>query len=86
MNKHFETGTPIASTDSHGLCSNLPGFFQIAVGVLLMVASAFGYSLFQHAAVLLPSLMGAALLYHGAKALLVCRKHSAFQNQHPTAG
>jgi hypothetical protein len=86
MNKHFETGTTIASTDSHGLCSNLPGFFQIAVGVLLMVASAFGYSLFQHAAVLLPSLMGAALLYHGAKALLVCRKHSAFQNQHPTAG
>lgn len=86
MNKHIETGTTVTSTDSPGLCSNLLDFFQIAVGVLLMIASAFGYSLFQHAAVLLPSLMGAALLYHGARASLVCRKHSTFHNQHPTAG
>ena len=59
----------------------------LALGILLITASAFGYSLMQHAALLIPAIMGAALLFYGLKAVQVCRSRSVSDNhQHQRNG
>ena len=56
---------------------------QIVLGVLLVTASMFSYSsLMQHPALMIPTMMGATLLFYGAKALLVCRDRSLFRDHH----
>ena len=86
MTNHRETGNTVSSNDTLRNCSTLLGIFQIAIGVLLVTASAFGYSLLHHPAVMIPALMGASLLFHGAKVFLVCREHSGFRDHHPSNG
>jgi hypothetical protein len=86
MTKHIETGNTVSNEGTTGGCSTLPGIFQIAVGVLLITASAFGYSLMQHPAALLPAIMGAALLFHGARGFVICRHNTEFHNHHPSNG
>jgi len=77
----LETENTVSNNDA-GNCSTGLGILQIALGVLLVTASAFGYSLMQHAALMIPAMMGAALLFYGAKALLVCRDRSLFRDHH----
>ena len=86
MTKHTETGNAVYNDDAHRDCSKALGIFQIAVGILLITASAFGYTLMHHAAILIPAIMGAAVLYNGAKVFLVCRQSSAFSDHHPSNG
>lgn len=86
MTKHIETGNAVTNDDAPGNCSTLLGIFQIAVGVLLVIASAFGYSLMHHPTLLIPAIMGAALLFHGAKGFHVCRQSSEFHGHHPSNG
>jgi hypothetical protein len=85
MTKHLESANSVSSNDTLENCSALPGIFQIAVGVLLATASAFVYGLMHHPALLIPAIMGTALLFSGARALMVCRESSAF-HQHPSNG
>ena len=67
--------------------SGFMGFLQVALGILLITASAFGYSLMQHAALLIPAIMGAAPLFYGLKAVQVCRSRSVSDNhQHQRNG
>ena len=69
MTKHLESANSVSSNDTLENCSALPGIFQIAVGVLLATASAFVYGLMHHPALLIPAIMGTALLFSGARAL-----------------
>ena len=80
MAKHFKTENTISSSGAPGNCPTWLGILQIALGVLLVTASAFGYSLMQHPALMIPAMMGAALLFYGAKSLLVCRNRSLFRD------
>jgi hypothetical protein len=86
MPKHFKTEHTISDKGAPGNCSTWLGILQIAVGVLLVTASAFGYALMQHPALMIPTMMGATLLFYGAKALLVCRNRQMFGDHHPTNG
>jgi len=68
-------------------CRTWLAIMQLAIGVLLVTAAAFAYSLMHHPAILIPSLMGAALLYQGARAFLVCRHRPVLSDHHQqTAG
>jgi hypothetical protein len=51
-----------------------------------MTASASVYSLLHNPALLIPALMGAALLFPGVNAFLVCRDHSTFRGHRRTTG
>jgi hypothetical protein len=44
------------------------GVFQALVGVLLVIASIYGFSVLQSYVVLIPALMGSALLVNGVRA------------------
>lgn len=67
--------------DTTSSCWTWLAVLQLAIGLLLATASAFAYSLMPHPAILIPSMMGAALLYQGAKAFMVCR-HRLVSNDH----
>jgi len=86
MPKHFKTEHSISDKGAPGNCWTWLSILQIAVGVLLVTASAFGYALIQHPALMIPAMMGAVLLFHGAKALLVCRNRQMFGDHHPSNG
>ena len=86
MRKHRETGNTVSRNDASGNCSIVQGIYQIAVGVLLLAASASVYSLMPYPALLIPALMGAALLFPGANAFLVCRDHSSFRGHRRVTG
>jgi len=87
MQPDFKTFNIVSSNDAVGDCSGFMGFLQVALGILLITASAFGYSLMQHAALLIPAIMGAALLFYGLKAVQVCRSRSVSDNhQHQRNG
>ena len=86
MSKHIKAINHVSNKDAASICSIAMGILQIAVGVLLVTASAFGYSLLHHPAVMIPALMGAALLFHGAKVFLVCRERPVFHDHHPSNG
>jgi len=82
MTKHSNTENTAAGNDSSGNCWTLLALLQITIGILLVTASAFGYPLTHHLALLIPAMMGAALLFHGAKAFLVCRDRPLFRDHH----
>ena len=87
MPNDFKTANSGSSNDTTRNCSAFMGIFQIALGVLLVTASAFSYSLTHHSALLIPAVMGATLLFYGAKAALVCRDRPLIGNrQHPSNG
>lgn len=84
MPTNLYTGSNPATT---GSCSGFMGALQIALGVLLITASAFGYSLMSHAAMTIPAMMGAGLLFYGIKTVQVCRSRSTIDDhQHPNSG
>lgn len=80
--------TKAAANDvAPGHCGTWLSIFQLVLGSLLVTAAASVYSLMQHPAVLIPGFMGAALLFMGARALLVCRNRPLFgKHHHPSAG
>lgn len=80
MQPDFNTANIVSNNDAAGDCWGFMGFLQVALGLLLVTASAFGYSLMQHAALLIPAIMGAALLFYGLKAVQVCRSRSLSDN------
>jgi len=86
MRKQRETGNTVSRNEASGNCSTVRGILQIAVGILLLTASASVYSLIPYPALLIPALMGAALLFPGVNAFLVCRDHSTFRSQHRMTG
>ena len=70
-----------------GSCRSWLAVLQLVIGVLLVTASAFAYTLMPHPVLLVPSLMGAALLYQGARSFLVCRHRPVLSDHHhSTAG
>lgn len=86
MQPEFKTSNIVSNNGAAADCSGFIGFVQVALGILLITASAFGYSLMDHAALLIPGLMGAALLFHGLKAVQVCRSGSVSGDQHQHSG
>jgi|GEM_PF-3559132 hypothetical protein len=86
MSKHSDTGNTLSRKNALGNCSTVLGIYQIAVGIVLMTASASVYSLLHNPALLIPALMGAALLFPGVNAFLVCRDHSTFRGHRRTTG
>lgn len=82
MSKHCKTENTVSSNVAARHCSTGLGILQIVLGVLLVMASAFGYSPMQHPAQMIRAMMGATLLFCGAKALLVCRDRSLFRDHH----
>jgi len=82
MTQPINTNNPAVNRDASGNCLTWLAMLQIAVGVLLVTASAFGYSLLHHSAVVIPAMMGAGLLFYGSKALLVCRDNLQFHEHH----
>ncbi|HUT41729.1 MAG TPA: hypothetical protein VM011_10340 [Gammaproteobacteria bacterium] len=82
MTKHINTDNTAANKDVPGSCWTWQAMLQIAVGVLLVTAAAFGYSLLHHPAVMIPTMMGAALLFVGVKAFLVCRDRPQLREHH----
>ena len=87
MRRHRETGNTVSRNEEiSGHCSTVLGMYQIAVGILLLTASASVYSVVHYPPLLIPALMGAALLFPGANAFLVCRDHSTFRRQHRMTG
>ena len=86
MPQPIETGNTVSSNDTTGNCSTVPGIIQLALGILLITASAFGYTLMYHPALLIPAVMGSVLLFPGVQAVLVCRGHSAYPHHHPGNG
>jgi len=85
MPTHYKTENTVPNNSAPRDCSTGLGVLQIALGVLLVTASAFSYSLMQHAALMIPAMMGAALLFYGTKALLVCRDRSPFRDRHQSS-
>ena len=87
MPTEFNTLNSSSHSDATRDCSGFMGILQIALGVLLITASTFGYSLMQHTAMMIPALMGAALLFYGIKTVQVCRSRPVVDNhQHPSNG
>lgn len=87
MQSDFKNVNNGASNDASGDCSGFMGILQVALGALLITASAFGYSLMDHAALLIPAMLGAALLFYGIKAVQVCRSRQMPDcHQHPGNG
>ena len=82
MSQHIKADNIVDNNDAPGNCWTLLGIFQIVIGVLLVTASAFGYSLMNHPAMMIPVMMGAVLLFQGVNALLVCRERPLFRGQH----
>lgn len=86
MSVHTKATNHDENESRSGNCWIGLGISQIVLGVLLVTASAYGYSLLQHSATIIPALMGAALLFNGAKAYLVCRTSPRFHDHHHQAG
>ena len=86
MSKHIKATNHVSENDAARSCSIGLGILQIIVGVLLVTASAYGYTLLHHPAALIPALAGAVLLFHGARAFQVCREQSEFHDHHPSNG
>ena len=77
----------VANDNLASNCSTWMAILQLMLGVLLVTAAAFVYAQMQHPAVLIPSMMGAALLFQGARAFLVCRNRPLMSDHHhPSAG
>jgi len=82
MTQPINANNTASNRDAPGNCLTWLATLQFTVGVLLVTASAFGYSLLHHPAVMIPAIMGAGLLFHGSKALLVCRDRPQFHEHH----
>ncbi len=86
MSTHIKSTNHNANEARSDTCSVGLGMIQIALGLLLVIASAYGYPLLQHAATTIPALLGAVLIYNGAKAFLVCRAIPLFRDHLHQAG
>lgn len=86
MSEHFDVATSASRSDTERNCWTWLNTLQIVLGLLLLLASAFGYPLFKHPVVLVPAVMGAFLLFFGAKAAFVCRGRLMLHDHHPTNG
>jgi len=82
MTQHINADNTVANKEVSADCWIWLAMFQIAVGVLLVSASAFGYSLTHHPALMIPAMMGAGLLFFGAKAFQVCRDRPQLRGHH----
>ena len=86
MSKHSHTTDPVSGSVAGRSCWTWMNTLQVAVGLLLVLASAFGYSLLKHPILMIPGIMGALLLFFGAKAAFVCRNRFLFHNHHHSNG
>lgn len=87
MTNYINSDKADANNDEHSNCWTWLAILQVGLGLLLVTASAFVYTLMHHPAVLIVSMMGAALLFQGTRAFLVCRHRPLFNEQnHPSAG
>jgi uncharacterized protein (DUF983 family) len=75
----------ITNNRTSNRCLSGLALLQVVLGILLVVASAYGYSLFQHLAVTLPAMMGATLIFSVAKSALICRDNPLFRGNHRSA-
>lgn len=82
MTKPINANNTAANKEASGNCWTWLAMLQVAVGILLVTASAFGYSLLHHPVLAVPAIMGAGLLFHGSKAFLVCRDRLQFHGHH----
>ena len=82
MTNYINSDKAAADNDSRGSCWSWLAILQLVPGVLLVTASAYVYTLMHHPAVLIASMMGAALLFQGARAFLVCRHRPLFNDHH----
>lgn len=73
MTKHIHTNNSIANSDAPSNCWAWLAIIQIALGILLVTSSVYGYALLHHSAVMIPAVMGSFLLFGGIKAFTVCR-------------
>jgi len=87
MINNIKADKATVNNDASSHCGSLMATLQLATGLLLVTATAFAYSLMQHPAMMIPCLMGAALLFQGTKALLVCRNRTVLRDHHhPSTG
>jgi hypothetical protein len=87
MTNNIKHDKATANNEAHRNCRTWTATLQLAPGVLLVTATAYVYTLMQHPAVLIASMMGAALLFQGARAFQVCRQRPLFgEHHHPSAG
>jgi len=87
MINNIKVDKTTVNNDASSNCWTWLAILQLALGLLLVTAAAFVYSQMQHPAVLIPSMMGAALLFQGARAFLVCRNRPLMSDHHhPSAG
>lgn len=85
--QHSNTVNRMSDTGDSDQCRSGFNLLQIITGVLLVTASAYGYSLMHHLAVTIPAIMGASLIFYGAKTALICREGPLFRdNRHSTSG
>jgi hypothetical protein len=87
MTKPIKAGSTVANKETRRNCWTWLAMLQIALAVLLVTAAAVSYWLMHHPALMIPAIMGAALLFLGAKAFLVCHDRPLFRDhQHPNNG
>ena len=86
MSNQPHTPEAVSASAAGQNCWTWINTLQVAVGLLLLLASAFGYSLLKHPLIMVPGMMGALLLFFGAKAAFVCRGRFPLHDHHPRNG
>jgi len=87
MTQHIKADNTTANNNAPSHCWTWLAILQLALGLLLVTAAAFAYSLMQHPAMLIPCLMGVAVLFQGARAFLMCRNRPLLHDHHhPSTG
>lgn len=82
MTQDINADNTAANKELSSDCWAWLAMYQITIGVLLVSASAFGYSLMQHPALMIPAMMGAGLLFFGARAFMGCRERPLLRRHH----
>lgn len=82
MLKYLENKDTSSRADTHWDCEKWLNFLQLGVGVLLVTGAAVGYAVLHSLIVTVPALMGALLLFEGAKALLSCPSVVRWRDAH----
>lgn len=85
MSENFKPTKADSAEASGRNCWNWMNTLQVSVGLLLLVATAYGSSLINHPILMLPGIMGASLAIYGAKTLIVCRGRLSLHHHHSTA-
>ena len=85
MLKPLETPDPDINHQTAAACRTWLDVLQAAVGIVLIAASALVYSVIPQTVMLIPAIMGGALLFHSVRPFLVCRHRRVIDgHQHPT--